>query len=241
MINTDEINSIVQSFQNTVGALKSIETISARTSEQLDIMRSSASRIKTATEEIAGTADSLALQYDSIICVVEGSKASNAQNTADVTNKLREMTADVASNLKKGSDSIKCYVEEAKANNAQNTAAVTNTLREMTNEVTSGLKKETEGIDQLRESVRNYTLSTQDSIDELRISQNRSASEIREAIDYAKKTVKDEIDKVSQNVSLLSDKIGALGEKQKKEHTLILVGVIFAALASIASIISLFI
>jgi len=201
MINTDEINGTVQSFQNTVEALKSIETISAKASEQLDSIQSSAASIKTATEEIVGKADSLASQ----------------------------------------SDLLKTCVEEAKENNTQNTTAVTNKMLEMTSEVTGSLKNETEVIEQLRESVRSYTLSTQSSVDELRISQNRSATEIREAIAEAKKTVKVEIDKVYQNVSELSEKVTALGEKQQKEHTMILVGVILAAVASIASIIGLFI
>ena len=136
---------------------------------------------------------------------------------------------------------LKTCVEEAKENNTQNTTAVTNKMLEMTSEVTGSLKNETEVIEQLRESVRSYTLSTQSSVDELRISQNRSATEIREAIAEAKKTVKVEIDKVYQNVSELSEKVTALGEKQQKEHTMILVGVILAAVASIASIIGLFI
>ena len=114
-------------------------------------------------------------------------------------------------------------------------------MQDVTSEVTGSLKNETEVIEQLRESVRNYTLSTQSSVDELRISQNRSATEIREAIAEAKKTVKVEIDKVYQNVSELSEKVTALGEKQQKEHTMILVGVILAAVASIASMIGLFI
>ena len=59
MINTNEINGAVQSFQNTVEALKSIETISTKASEQLDSIQSSAASIKTATEEIVGKADSL--------------------------------------------------------------------------------------------------------------------------------------------------------------------------------------
>lgn len=201
MINTDEINGAVQSFQNTVEALKSIETISAKASKQLDSIQSSAASIKTATEEIVGKADSLASQ----------------------------------------SDLLKTCVEEAKENNTQNTTAVTNKMLEVTSEVTGSLKNETEVIEQLRESVRSYTLSTQSSVDELRISQNRSATEIREAIAEAKKTVKVEIDKVYQNVSELSEKVTALGEKQQKEHTMILVGVILAAVASIASIIGLFI
>lgn len=201
MINTDEINGAVQSFQNTVEALKSIETISTKASEQLDSIQSSAASIKTATEEIVGKADSLASQ----------------------------------------SDLLKTCVEEAKENNTQNTTAVTNKMLEVTSEVTGSLKNETEVIEQLRESVRSYTLSTQSSVDELRISQNRSATEIREAIAEAKKTVKVEIDKVYQNVSELSEKVTALGEKQQKEHTMILVGVILAAVASIASIIGLFI
>ena len=58
MINTDEINGAVQSFQNTVEAFKSIETISTKASEQLDSIQSSAASIKTATEEIVGKADS---------------------------------------------------------------------------------------------------------------------------------------------------------------------------------------
>ena len=201
MINTDEINGTVQSFQNTVEALKSIETISTKASEQLDSIQSSAASLKTATEEIVGKADSLASQ----------------------------------------SDLLKTCVEEAKENNTQNTTAVTNKMQEVTAEVTGSLKNETEVIEQLRESVRNYTLSTQGSVDELRISQNRSATEIREAIAEAKKTVKVEIDKVYQNVSELSEKVTALGEKQQKEHTMILVGVILAAVASIASMIGLFI
>ena len=201
MINTDEINGAVQSFQNTVEALKSIETISAKASKQLDSIQSSAASLKTATEEIVGKADSLASQ----------------------------------------SDLLKTCVEEAKENNTQNTTAVTNKMLEVTSEVTGSLKNETEVIEQLRESVRSYTLSTQSSVDELRISQNRSATEIREAIAEAKKTVKVEIDKVYQNVSELSEKVTALGEKQQKEHTMILVGVILAAVASIASIIGLFI
>ena len=201
MINTDEINGTVQSFQNTVEALKSIETISTKASEQLDSIQSSAASIKTATEKIVGKADGLASQ----------------------------------------SDLLKSCVEEAKESNTQNTTAVTNKMQEVTAEVTGSLKNETEVIEQLRESVRNYTLSTQGSVDELRISQNRSATEIREAIAEAKKTVKVEIDKVYQNVSELSEKVTALGEKQQKEHTMILVGVILAAVASIASMIGLFI
>ena len=201
MINTNEINGAVQSFQNTVEALKSIEMISAKASEQLDSIQSSAASIKTATEEIVGKADSLASQ----------------------------------------SDSLKLCVNEAKESNTQNTAAVTNKMQDMTSEVTGSLKNETEVIEQLRESVRNYTLSTQSSVDELRISQNRSATEIREAIAETKKTVKVEIEKVSQNVFELSEKVTALKDKQQKEHTMILVGVILAAIASIASIIGLFI
>ena len=201
MINTDEINGAVQSFQNTVEALMSIETISAKASEQLDSIQLSAATIKTATEKIVGKADSLASQ----------------------------------------SDLLKSCVEEAKESNSQNTTAVTNKMQEVTSEVTGSLKVETEVIERLRESVRNYTLSTQGSVDELRISHNRSATEIREAIAETKETVKVKIDKVSQNVFELSEKVTALGEKQQKEHTMILVCVILAAVASIASIIGLFI
>lgn len=201
MINTDEINGAVQSFQNTVEALKSIETISAKASEQLDSIQSAAASINTATEKIVGKADSLALQ----------------------------------------SDSLKSCVEEATKSNTQNTTAVTRKMQEISSEVTVSLKNETEVIEMLRESVRNYTLNTQGSVDELRISQNRSAAEIREAVDETKKTVKVEIAKVSQSVSELSAKVTALGEKQQEERTMILVGVILAAVASIASIICLFV
>lgn len=201
MINTKEIDGAVKSFQNTVEALKDIETISAKTAEQLDLIQSSATDIKAATREIVEKADSLASQ----------------------------------------SDILNSRIKEASASNTQNTKLIAKNIQEMTSAVTGDLKKETESIEGLKENVRNYTLSTQGSVDELRISQHRSATEIREAIAETKQIVKDEVMIVSQNVSALSEKVSALSEKQQKDHTVMIVGSVLAAIAALTSIIALFI
>ena len=153
MINTEEINGAVKSFQDTVAALKRIETINEKTSEQLDSIRSSTANLGTATGEIV------------------------------------EQVGKLASH----SDGLKVCVEDAKASNTQNTAVVTKIMQEMTGEVTNNMKKEIESIEGLRESVRSYTLSTQNSVDEFRINQNRIASEIRESVADTKLTLKDDI------------------------------------------------
>ena len=200
MIKTDEINGAVKSFQDTVAALKRIETISEKTSEQLDSIKSSTASIGTATSEIVEHAGKLASH----------------------------------------SDGLKACVEDAKASNTQNTAVVMKIMQEMTGEVTNNMKKEIESIDGLRESVRSYTLSTQNSVDEFRINQNRIASEIRESVADTKLTLKDEISKVSQSVNTLSEKVSSLSDKQQKDHTLMIVGVILVAIASVTSIVGLF-
>ena len=201
MIKTDEINGAVKSFQDTVAALKRIETISEKTSEQLDSIKSSTASIGTATDEIV----------------------------------------EQAGKLTSHSEGLKACVADAKASNTQNTAVVTKKMQEMTSEVTNNIKKEIESVEGLRESVRSYTLSTQNSVDEFRINQNRIASEIRESVADTKLTLKDEISKVSQSVNALSEKVSSLCDKQQKDHTLMIVSVILVAIASVASIVGLFI
>lgn len=199
MINTDEINDAVQSFQNTVEALKNIEAVSDLAAEQLDSIRAVTIIIKKASEKISEETESLAFQ----------------------------------------SDKLGLCVEEAKKSNEQNTTAVIKKMHENKEEIDECLRKETIAIERLGDNVRSYTLSTQSSIDEFRITQNRNAIEIRESISEAKKSNKSETDKISQRVSELSEKVIALEKDQKTEHALMLVGVILAAIASIASIIGL--
>ena len=103
------------------------------------------------------------------------------------------------------------------------------------------LKDEISKVSQIVNALAEKQADTEQTLkDEIsKVSQNVNALSEKQA--GTKQTLKEEISKVSQIVNALTEKVEYLCNKQQKDHTLIIVGVILVAIASVTSIVGLFI
>ena len=123
----------------------------------------------------------------------------------------------------------------------KNNIAGVDSIAENLKKVHFKLMAQSKKTDELIEAVVKTQADTKQALkDEIsKVSQNVNALSEKQA--GTKQTLKEEISKVSQIVNALTEKVEYLCNKQQKDHTLIIVGVILVAIASVTSIVGLFI
>ena len=123
----------------------------------------------------------------------------------------------------------------------KNNIAGVDSIAENLKKVHFKLMAQSKKTDELIEAVVKTQADTKQALkDEIsKVSQNVNALSEKQA--GTKQTLKEEISKVSQIVNALTEKVEYLCNKQQKDHTLIIVGVILVAIASVISIVGLFI
>lgn len=111
-----------------------------------------------------------------------------------------------------------------------------NDVDEMAAEIEK-FKNNIAGVDSIAENLKKVHFKL--------MAQSKKTDELIEAVVKTQadttQALKDEISKVSQIVNALTEKVEYLCNKQQKDHTLIIVGVILVAIASVTSIVGLFI
>ena len=95
------------------------------------------------------------------------------------------------------------------------------------------VKSVSEYVEAVRTQIVEYSLSVQKSLDELRLQNTNNARELRDSISYAKADLAVKADGIQTSVNNLLD-------KNKSDHTFIMIGAISAVIAAIASIVGLF-
>ena len=123
----------------------------------------------------------------------------------------------------------------------KNNIAGVDSIAENLKKVHFKLMAQSKKTDELIEAVVKTQADTKQALkDEIsKVSQIVNALSEKQA--DTEQTLKDEISKVSQIVNALTEKVEYLCNKQQKDHTLIIVGVILVAIASVTSIVGLFI
>ena len=207
-----ELQLAVDNFKEVVDRLAEIKIISENVKASAVNMEQLRKELTEYTGELTKSADKVETLCAQII-------DSNKQTAQLVSDKLADTQKAVLDSNESAIDLItKCndtVIAKVLDSNAQTVKSVS------------------EYVEAVRTQIVEYSLSVQKSLDELRLQNTNNARELRDSISYAKADLAVKADGIQTSVNNLLD-------KNKSDHTFIMIGAISAVIAAIASIVGMF-
>lgn len=211
-VNIDELNNTVDAFKSTVGALSEIRAISKD--------------VQKVSENISNT----------------GLEVS--QNMSKLTAKTEIFSKAADSFIKRSKEATDRVTDELEGQNRKIGTYLESNVEEMKS-VSASFIRETEKIissnEELGKKVQEYALSTQKSVDELRILGANNAREIREKITEMNSSVSSKLGILEKSIQDLVNEAGQVKLQNIKDHTLVIACLVTSAVAAVSAIVGLFI
>jgi DNA repair ATPase RecN len=207
-----ELQLAVYNFKEVVDGLAEVKDISKN-------VKTSADNFQQACKELTEYTDELAISADRVETLCMQIIENNKQTVQSVSDALSDAQKAILHSNESAAELItKC-----------NDTVITKVLD--SNEQTA--KNITDCVANIQAQVTEYSMSVQKSLDEIRLQNTNNARELRDNISYVKADLAVKLDRVQTSVSNLLD-------KNKSDHTFIMLGAISATIAAIASIVGIF-
>ncbi len=211
-VDIKELNGAIDAFKNTVGVLSEISAISKEAQKVSENIRKTSLEVSQNLTKISAKADTIS---KATVSVIKGSKEAADKVTAELDDLNRKIGAYLDSNS-----------EQMKS-------------------VSASLISETEKIifsnESLGKKLQDYTLSTQKSVDELRIQDATNAREIREKIADMNSSVFYKLDVFEKRIQELSNEVAQVRLQHIKCHKLVTACLVTSVVTAVAVIVGMFI
>lgn len=246
-----ELDKSIESFQETIEALKEIQSINQKLNDVAD-------KIGAQDATLKADAERLQKAYNQINFALDDLKGSARAYTADIRTIFKEQKSDLGALqhelIEASEKSAAAYIERAdqmEKTIAGKLQANVDSVKTSTQNLTTAVKENMDTVKSFTETVLektesteravlDYATSTQKSIDELRMMETNNARETRDKIVETDARARAEMDNRFKTVEQLTTELAAMRAQQKKAQIMGAVGGISAILAALSSVLHFF-